>query len=844
MAPAPKVLTIRSIESLTVAEPLRRQCLARIERGEQGAVADLVACDPTLVLAALHTARPATLADWRQRLAGDVLHRYGALVSRLPVAMENTLLPALAEWRHAYGCAVGARRLLEWLGEGDTDLAYLGGLVHDIGRWVLYERDAAALATIYAAGDSRQILLREADAFGVDHAEAGAQALEAWIIPAPLADLARYHHTGPPDGHPHAKAIAAVMIANHLAELFYSEPAGERTNLFEIERAARQLLGISPQLVEEVLAGMVSAVQEVAVGLGLEPDKPPDHIRRLVETNLKISRIHLSLERSNRTLEEKLEQLRLLGEVSELINREKDTEILFNALVERIARILRVDRVSMFLSTDASDRDGELVLVAGKGLPPNGIDTDLSADGYGIAGYVAEPTIAVPAYGRAADEHLARSDDAADYRTPALVSVPINVGDRTVGMIRVSDRVGSGGFTDDDVELLTAIAHQISISLETQRLVRTLAERNQRLRAANRAITESTRALEQERNKLSSILWSMGEGVVVCNADRAIVLVNNAAESILQREAANLLGRKLSASGSPVLEVAASRLGRLSVEGAARSIDETTTIEGRTIRFNLATIDDPDGAFLGTVVVLQDTTRLLEAEKARNEFVYHVSHELRTPLVSINGFASTILRDPGMDDATRKEFLQIIVSEGTRLTRLIDNLLEFARVEQGLLSLNRESCDLGQLVKISAGGLTKVAEDKAIEIVVDLDETLPRVMVDEDRIRQVLVNLLANAVKFSASGHQVSVRARMTDAAVLVSVTDQGPGIPPELRDKVFERFFQIRHEGSATQGTGLGLAIVHEIVEAHGGRVWIGEAEGGGTVVCFTLPTGTSDSE
>jgi len=160
------------------------------------------------------------------------------------------------------------------------------------------------------------------------------------------------------------------------------------------------------------------------------------------------------------------------------------------------------------------------------------------------------------------------------------------------------------------------------------------------------------------------------------------------------------------------------------------------------------------------------------------------------------------------------------------------------------LSLNRESCDLGQLVKMSAGGLTKVAEDKAIEIVVDLEETLPQVMVDEDRIRQVLVNLLANAVKFSASGRQVTVRARMTGAAVLVSVADQGPGIPLELRDKVFERFFQIRHEGSATQGTGLGLAIVQEIVEAHGGRVWIDEAEGGGTIVCFTLPTGMSDSE
>ena len=125
-----------------------------------------------------------------------------------------------------------------------------------------------------------------------------------------------------------------------------------------------------------------------------------------------------------------------------------------------------------------------------------------------------------------------------------------------------------------------------------------------------------------------------------------------------------------------------------------------------------------------------------------------------------------------------------------------------------------------------------------------MDEALPQVMVDEDRIRQVLVNLLANAVKFSPPGGHVAVRAHVDGDAVLVTVADQGPGIPVELRDKVFERFFQVHHEGSATQGTGLGLAIVQEIVHAHGGRVWVGETEGAGTNVCFTLPTGTSESE
>jgi two-component system phosphate regulon sensor histidine kinase PhoR len=841
MTAPPKAFSVRSIDGLPISESVQRLCLARVAAGDPTAVTDLVPCDPVLLLTALHTVRAQTPHDWRQ-LDGDSLDAYGAVITRLPTSQEGTILPPFTEWRHAYGCAIGAQRLLQWLGEPDTDLAYLGGLVHDVGRCLLFQADPEALRQIYRQRNGRQACTYELQAFGLDHAEAGARALETWSIPAPLPDLVRYHHAGPPDGHPHVKAIAAVTIANRLAELFYSDPTGERTNLFEIERAARQLLGISPQVLEEVLVGMISTVQETATNLGLESGEPTDHIRWLVETNLKISRIHLSLERSNRSLEGRLEQLRLLGEVSELINREKDTEILFNSLVERIARIVWAERVSMYLRTDTEGGDGEMVLVAGRGMPSGATATAPVLDGHGISGSVAESGTAGTAYNHATDDRSSPLHDAVGGRASSFISVPINVGDRTVGLIHVGDRVGNGVFGDDDTELLTTIAHQLSISLETQRLLRTLAERNQRLREANRTITESTRALERERNKLSSILWSMGEGVVVCNADRQIILVNNAAETILQTEAARLLGRDLAASAT--LEAAAHRLGRLPMEGAGRSLDETTTIEGRTIRFNLTSIDDPDGEFLGTVVVLQDTTRLLEAEKARNEFVYHVSHELRTPLVSINGFASTILRDPEMDPATREEFLQIIVSEGTRLTRLIDNLLEFSKVEQGRLALNQEPCDLLPLVHLSTGGLTKQAQDKQIEILIDLDIPLPRVLVDEDRTRQVLVNLLANAVKFSPAGSDVLVQAHDQGNKVLVTVSDHGPGIAPDLRHKVFERFFQIRHGDAATQGTGLGLAIVKEIVHAHGGHIWIEDVESGGTRMCFTLPALTAEPE
>ena len=818
---------------LAVAAPVQAACRAWLA-GKPMRLAP-VAVDPLLFCLAWGVVgEDASLAYWPDWLTPARCAPLTPLLDDLPVA-EAGVVPMLTEWRHAYGCAVAAQRLMGWRGEEGEQVAYVAGLLHDLGRRVLYAAFPTPLTDAHAAGGVRGARPREEAACGVDHAVAGARALEAWHMPRVVADAARFHHTGPPADHPQTVVISAVTVANRLAALFYGEEAGEHTNLYAIERLGRRLLGVSPQVLEEVVAGMASAVQEAAVDLSLESDLPPDHSLHLVEGNLKVSRIHLSLERSRRTLEERLEQVRLLAEVSERIQREEDPEILCRTLVEPIARLMRVERVSLFLRDD--HLEGAMALVAGRGLPEAAYASGPVMEGHGISGYVAEYGERLVVRDLATDERFDLSDHAADYESASFVSVPINVREATVGIIHVSSRRGAPEFADADVELLTTIAHQLSIALETRCLLQRLAERNRRLEKANREIQAVTRAVDEGRNKLAFILRSMGEGVVACRPNGEVSLVNSAAEAILGQEAPDLVGCNLGECGNPILEAAAELLPALRNQRGA-TLEETITVSGRTFRVNLARVYDPQGGeYRGTVLLLRETTRLVEAERARNEFVAHVSHELRTPLVSINGFASTILRDPEMDEETRNEFLQIIVGEGTRLTRLIDNLLELSRAEQGSFTLRRAPVDLRSLIPTAVEGMIKMVEERQLRIDVSVADGLHEVELDEDRIRQVLVNLLGNAIKFAPLNSTVGVRAEVCGGEAVVGVSDEGPGIPPELRERVFDRFFQVRTQEKATQGTGLGLAIVREIVEAHDGRVWVAEGTRGGATICFSLP-------
>jgi signal transduction histidine kinase len=235
------------------------------------------------------------------------------------------------------------------------------------------------------------------------------------------------------------------------------------------------------------------------------------------------------------------------------------------------------------------------------------------------------------------------------------------------------------------------------------------------------------------------------------------------------------------------------------------------------------------------------TARLRAARQMQVDFVADVSHELRTPLTAVKGTVET-LRDGAVDDLhVRDRFLETIESETDRLIGLVNNLLLLSRVDSEALNLRREPVDLKQLAKAVTDLLASRAEKRDLVLQVDASPGVPQAWADADRLQQVLVNLLDNAIKYSRPGGSVTVSLNPTEDGsqwALVQVRDEGIGIPAEDLPRIGQRFFRAdRARSRADGGSGLGLAIARALVQAHGGQLWVESQEGVGTTVSFTLP-------
>ncbi|HWI55659.1 MAG TPA: ATP-binding protein [Bacillota bacterium] len=257
----------------------------------------------------------------------------------------------------------------------------------------------------------------------------------------------------------------------------------------------------------------------------------------------------------------------------------------------------------------------------------------------------------------------------------------------------------------------------------------------------------------------------------------------------------------------------------------------------RLIQVNGAAIFNGDSRRHGTILVFHDLTRLKQLERARQEFVANVSHELRTPLSLIKGYIETLL-DGAKDNAqVATRFLQTIERNTQRLNLLIEDLLTISELESGRVRLNLQSVALREKVDKVLGDFKARAEAKQVTLLNQVPDLCVRA--DGDRLEQVLCNLIDNAIKYGRTAGTVTVGARSTEVGrVELWVQDDGPGIPPEALERVFERFYRVDKARSREQGgTGLGLSIVKHIVQSHGGKAWVRSTVGEGATFYFILP-------
>ncbi|MDA8211527.1 MAG: phosphate regulon sensor histidine kinase PhoR [Clostridia bacterium] len=342
--------------------------------------------------------------------------------------------------------------------------------------------------------------------------------------------------------------------------------------------------------------------------------------------------------------------------------------------------------------------------------------------------------------------------------------------------------------------------------------------------------------ISNEKNKIRAILTSMGDGVVALDSDGRIILVNQAAERMFGRRETEVVGKYiLSLVRNYKIEELVSQV----VASRKVIIDELKSATGpdRILRIHGAPIISDAAKIVGVALVFRDITGLRQLEQMRTDFVANVSHELKTPLTSIKGFVETLLDGAMEDSEVSRRFLGIINEETDRLHRLIADLLSLAHIEAPRFEAAYQEAELEQVVGKTAAILTPLAEAKGISLSLELDPGLPKVIIKEDLLGQIVLNLMDNAIKYTLPGGRVSVKARREQEQVVVEVSDTGIGIPEESLPRIFERFYRVdKARSREIGGTGLGLSIVKHILERYGQKIWVESTPGKGSVFSFTL--------
>ncbi|SHF57747.1 ATP-binding protein [Ornithinibacillus halophilus] len=343
-------------------------------------------------------------------------------------------------------------------------------------------------------------------------------------------------------------------------------------------------------------------------------------------------------------------------------------------------------------------------------------------------------------------------------------------------------------------------------------------------------------ALRQEKEQLSSIVSSMADGVITLSRNGEMIVTNPPAERFMEdwyfeKEIdTNGINRKLppelNAILQDVIQKEEERLEEISIQGRSWVMIMTPLYDQSYVR--------------GAVTVIRDMTEERRLDKLRKDFIANVSHELRTPISMLQGYSEAIVDDIAESKEEKNELAQIIYEESLRLSRLVNELLDLARMEAGHIQLSREVVELDGYVDRIIRKFGGVSSENKIELLIEKDISVPQAIIDPDRIEQVFTNLIDNAIRHTSEGGYVKVMLENNSEEMIVSVEDSGSGIPEEDLPFVFERFYKAdksRTRDKKKKGTGLGLAIVKNIIDAHNGTISVNSKIGVGTSFTFKIP-------
>ncbi|RKD23789.1 hypothetical protein BEP19_05000 [Ammoniphilus oxalaticus] len=391
------------------------------------------------------------------------------------------------------------------------------------------------------------------------------------------------------------------------------------------------------------------------------------------------------------------------------------------------------------------------------------------------------------------------------------------------------------------LEKITAVARKITEKkFDTRVHIRSKGEIGQLADALNfmaSSLESQMIEIKQNEEKLFGVLNNMTSGVILIGESRRVLFVNSAIGQFLGYSEQSLIGKLHTEAG---MNLGLSKLIARCFQTGEKIRDEAHIYfpNELIVDASLAPYTTEHGEVKGVVIVLHDITAIRRLEKIRSDFVANVSHELKTPITSIKGFAETLL-DGAIDDPDiSKQFLEIIYNESDRFHRLINDILDLSQIEQKKLPLRIERVDIFKLIEDIVQSLQEKMNRKELVYERPIDDTPIYMEGDCDRLRQIIINLIDNAISYTAEKGRITVEVEELSDQVVLKVRDNGIGIPHADRDRIFERFYRVDKGRSRNSGgTGLGLAIVKHLVESHHGTIRIESEEGQGSVFILQFP-------
>jgi two-component system phosphate regulon sensor histidine kinase PhoR len=534
----------------------------------------------------------------------------------------------------------------------------------------------------------------------------------------------------------------------------------------------------------------------------LQPPLEPVEVKKAIHRALDrrrwiVDQIQLAAKRDTKSLRNRVNGLEAIHRVGRQVTSLLDLDQVLTAVVDAAVDLTEAEEGSLLL---LDENTGELYMRAGRNFKEDFVRTFRLPIRDTLAGQVlrtGKPLLI--------DEKTPRKIKTS-YLVYTIIYVPLTVKDRVIGVLEVDNRQTRNPFSEYHVALVSALADYAAIAIENARLYS---------------------YSEVERSKLETILTNIEEAVIVVDQDGRIVLINRKASQAFGVQEKNYTGRRLREviSHQEMLETIKER------DATHPSRVELSLEDGRVLNAQLTPIPE-----VGLALTMQDITHLKELDRIKSDFVNTVSHDLRSPLTAILGYVELIDRVGTVNDQQR-EFIHRVQISVHNITSLINDLLDLGRIEAGF-DARKEIVPFTGIIHFAVDGLKSRADEKSLELILDIPEELPQILGNPVRMRQMLNNLIANAIKYTPVKGKIRIYAHAEGGQIILQISDNGPGIPAADQPYIFDKFYRASNVPSETPGTGLGLAIVKSIVENHQGRIWVESNVGQGTTFTVVLPT------